>query len=170
MESLKSLESEDKRWQAIDQLIQQHKDDDNPQGALIAILHRAQSLFGYLPRELLDKVALSLGIPRAEVYGVVTFYSYFTLQKRGKCRISVCLGTACYIRGSGKVLEALKERLGIDVKETTKDGLFTLEATRCVGACGLAPVVVVGGEVHGRVRPEDVPELLERIRFPGMPA
>lgn len=155
-------------WQELEQLISAHKDDPHPRGALIAILHRAQGLFGYLPREVLDRVAVGLGIPRAEVYGVVTFYSYFTLKKRGCHRVCVCMGTACYIRGGAKVLEAAGNCLGISPKETTQDGKFTLEATRCLGACGLAPVMTVDDQVYGRMTPERVPEVLgEKAGLPG---
>lgn len=120
-------------------------------GALISVLHYAQSLFGYLPKEVQQFVAEKLNIPVAQVYGVVSFYSFFTMKPKGKNPISVCLGTACYVRGSSKVLEYFKEILAIDIGETTKDGQFSLDALRCVGACGLAPVILVGEKVYGKV-------------------
>lgn len=120
-------------------------------GALISVLHYAQGLFGYLPKEVQQFVAEKLHIPVAQVYGVVSFYSFFTMTPKGKHPISVCLGTACYVRGASKVLESFKEILGIDIGETTEDGLFSLDALRCVGACGLAPVVLIGDKVYGKI-------------------
>lgn len=133
-------------------------------GALIKILHKAQEIFGYLPRDVQLYVARKLGIPGAEVYGVVSFYSYFTTKPRGKHTISVCMGTACFVRGSDKVIERMKEKLGIESNEITKDGLFTLKDVRCIGACGLAPVVMVDDRVFGRVKEEDIDEILNTYR------
>ncbi|MDF2594016.1 MAG: hypothetical protein K0R69_357 [Clostridia bacterium] len=124
-------------------------------GALISVLHRAQSLFGYLPREVQVFVGKKLNVPVSQVYGVVSFYSFFTMLPKGKHPISVCLGTACYVRGADKVLDAFKRQLGIEVGQTTPDGKFSLDALRCVGACGLAPVVLVGERVYGRIGTAD---------------
>lgn len=124
-------------------------------GALINVLHKAQSLFGYLPKEVQIFVADQLDIPVSQVYGVVSFYSFFTMIPKGKYPISVCLGTACYVRGADKVLEAFKKELNIEVGQTTKDGKFSLDALRCVGACGLAPVALVGDKVYGRISSEE---------------
>lgn len=130
-------------------------------GALISVLHKAQSLFGYLPKEVQVFVGEKLNIPVAQVYGVVSFYSFFTMVPRGKYPISVCLGTACYVRGADKVLEAFRKELGIEVGQTTKDGKFSLDALRCVGACGLAPVALVGDKVYGRIgSAEEVKKIL----------
>ena len=120
-------------------------------GALIAVLHKAQGLFGYLPKEVQMFVGEKLNIPVSQVYGVVSFYSFFTMTPKGKYPISVCLGTACYVRGADKVLDAFKKELGIEVGQTTADGRFSLDALRCVGACGLAPVVLIGEKVYGRI-------------------
>lgn len=120
-------------------------------GALIAVLHKAQSLFGYLPKEVQIFVGEKLNVPVSQVYGVVSFYSFFTMEPKGKYPISVCLGTACYVRGADKVLDAFKKELGIEVGQTTKDGKFSLDALRCVGACGLAPVALIGDKVYGRI-------------------
>lgn len=120
-------------------------------GALISVLHRAQSIFGYLPKEVQQFVGKKLDISVSQVYGVVSFYSFFTMVPKGKYPISVCLGTACYVRGADKVLEAFKRELGINIGETTADGKFSLDALRCVGACGLAPVVLIGDKVYGRI-------------------
>ncbi|QEK13416.1 NADH-quinone oxidoreductase subunit NuoE [Crassaminicella thermophila] len=133
-------------------------------GALIEILHKAQDLFGYLPRNVQLFVARKLGIPGAEVFGVVSFYSYFTTTPQGKHTISVCMGTACFVKGSDKIIEKLKEKLDIASGETTKDGLFTLKDIRCIGACGLAPVVMVDEKVYGRVKEEDLDEILNTYR------
>lgn len=120
-------------------------------GALISVLHRAQSIFGYLPKEVQELIAEKLNVSAAQVYGVVSFYSFFTMEPKGKYPISVCLGTACYVRGADKVLDMFKSELGIDVGQTTPDGKFSLDALRCVGACGLAPVVLIGDQVYGRI-------------------
>jgi len=137
---------------------------ETTKGALIEILHKAQEIFGYLPRDVQLFVARKLGIPGAEVYGVVSFYSYFTTKPSGKHIISVCMGTACFVRGADKILEKFKERLGIESNETTEDSLFTLKDVRCIGACGLAPVIMVDGKVYGRVKEEDVDAIINEYR------
>ena len=143
----------------LDEIILKHKDIP---GALIPILHEAQNLYGYLPQEVLHHIAKGLNLPEAEVYGVATFYSQFSLTKKGKYRINVCLGTACYVKGAQDILDKFKLRLMIDVGECTDDGLFSLEACRCIGACGLAPVVTINGDVYGRMTPEKVDEILDK--------
>jgi NADP-reducing hydrogenase subunit HndA len=135
----------------------------NDPGELINILHEAQHLLGYLPEEVQRTIAHKLGIPVSKVYGVVTFYTFFTMTPKGKHPISVCLGTACYVRGSEKLLEEFKRILGIDVGETTPDGKFSLDCLRCVGACGLAPVVTIGDKVYGRLQPVDVKKIIEEL-------
>jgi len=127
---------------------------------LINVLHKAQGIFGYLPAEVQEIVARELKIPVAKVYGVVTFYSFFTMIPKGQHPISICMGTACYVRGGEKVLEEFKRKLSVEVGETTKDGKFSLNCLRCVGACGLAPVVMVGDKTYGRVSPDGVGEIL----------
>ena len=133
--------------------------DNDPQ-ELINVLHETQHLFGYLPAEVQDVIAHNLHVPVAHVYGVVTFYSYFTMIPRGEHPISVCTGTACYVRGAEKVLEEFKKELHIKVGETTPDGRFSINCLRCVGACGLAPVVLVGEKVYGRVSFDGVKSIL----------
>lgn len=133
---------------------------DNDAGELINILHAAQGLFGYLPREVQELIASELHVPVSRVYGVVTFYSYFTMTPKGKYPISVCLGTACYVRGAEKIMDEFQRQLEIKVGETTPDGLFSLDCLRCVGACGLAPVVTIGHKVYGRMTPEKVRDIL----------
>lgn len=129
-------------------------------GELIRVLHRAQGIFGYLPREVQVFVAREMEVPVSKVYGVVSFYSYFTMKPKGKYEISVCMGTACYVRGAEGVLEELRKKLGIEPGETTEDGKFSLRSLRCVGACGLAPVMMVGDKVYGRVTPDMVDTIL----------
>ncbi len=130
---------------------------------LIEILHKAQSLFGYLPKEVQLYVSRSLKISAAKVNGVVTFYSYFTEKPKGEHVISVCMGTACFVRGSSDLLTALEKKLKIKSGETTKDGKFTIDALRCVGACGLAPVVFADGKVHGRIGVDDLDNILVEL-------
>ena len=133
--------------------------DNNP-GELINILHKTQEHFGYLPEEVQQVVADSLGIPVGRVYGVVSFYSFFTMKPKGKYAISVCLGTACYVKGAEKILDALKSELKISEGGVTEDGKFSLVVLRCVGACGLAPVMTINGKTYGRLVPEHVKEIL----------
>ncbi|MDD3077812.1 MAG: NADH-quinone oxidoreductase subunit NuoE [Paludibacter sp.] len=133
---------------------------NNDPGELINVLHETQGEFGYLPAEVQEVVAQGLGVSTAQVYGVVTFYSYFTMIPKGRFPISICTGTACYVRGAEKVLEEFKRELNIGVGETTEDGKFSINCLRCVGACGLAPVVLVGEKVYGRVSPESVKTIL----------
>lgn len=133
----------------------------NKPGELINVLHGCQSEFGYLPAEVQEVVAEGLNIAVAKVYGVVTFYSFFTMTPKGEHPISICTGTACYVRGAENVLEEFKKELGIQVGETTADGKFSISCLRCVGACGLAPVVNVGEKTYGRIAPEDVKNILK---------
>ena len=133
--------------------------DNNP-GELINILHKTQESFGFLPEEVQQVVADCLGIPVGRVYGVVSFYSFFTMKPKGKYAISVCLGTACYVKGAEKILDALKSELKISEGGVTEDGKFSLDVLRCVGACGLAPVMTINGKTYGRLVPEHVKEIL----------
>jgi len=148
----------------LDQFIEEHPDPVDPQGALIAVLHKAQELFGYLPTAVLDHVAEKLDVPQADVYGVATFYSYFTLTPKGKYQISVCMGTACYVKGAPAILQTVQEQLRIKTGETTEDGLFSLVECRCIGACGLAPVMTIGDDVYGRLTADQIPEILAKYR------
>lgn len=141
------------------EVIEKHK---NERGATIPVLHEAQDIYGYLPIEVQEMISEGLGVPLAEIYGIVTFYTQFSLNPKGQYQIGVCLGTACYVKGSGDILERLKEKLGIDVGECTPDGKFSLEATRCVGACGLAPVVTINDDVYGRLVPDEVDDILKK--------
>ncbi len=140
------------------------KSFNNEPGELINVLHKTQGYFGYLPAEVQEVIAANLNISVAKVYGVVTFYSFFTMIPKGKHPISVCTGTACYVRGAEKVLDEFKRILEIKVGETTADGKFSLSCLRCVGACGLAPVVLVGEKVYGRVSPDGVKDIIKEYQ------
>lgn len=131
-------------------------------GALMPILQQAQEIYGYLPIEVQKIIAEKTGISMAEIYGVVTFYTQFSLYPKGEYKINVCLGTACYVKGAGAILDRLKERLGIEEGQCTPDGKFSLDATRCVGACGLAPVMIVNDDVYGMLKLEDVDDILDK--------
>jgi NADP-reducing hydrogenase subunit HndA len=148
------------RKDQIDTIKEICKSFHNNSGELINVLHKVQSTFGYLPAEVQEIVAGELNIPVAKVYGVVTFYSFFTMLPKGKHPISICTGTACYVRGAEKVLEEFKKELKVELGETTADGKFSISCLRCVGACGLAPVVLVGDKTYGRVAPEMVKDIL----------
>ena len=130
------------------------------QGSLISVLHKAQDIFGYLPSEVQEFVAEKLDIPISNVYGVVSFYHFFTMIPKGKYPISVCMGTACYVRGAEKVLNDIKDLLKIEVGETTVNGMFSLDCLRCVGACGLAPVVMIGKEVYGKDKTKHIKDII----------
>ncbi len=140
-------------------VIQSHKDE---KGALIPVLHEAQEIYGYLPIEVQTMIADGLGVPLSEVYGIVTFYTQFKLEPKGQYHIAICLGTACYVKGSGDILEEFKNKLGIDVGQCTPDAKYSLEATRCIGACGLAPVLTVNDEVYGRLTKNDVDDIMKK--------
>ena len=144
----------------VQELKETCKQFGNDGGELINVLHAAQGLFGYLPAEVQELVAAELNVSVAHVYGVVTFYSFFSMTPKGQHPISICMGTACYVRGAEKVLDEFKRLLDIKVGDTTADGKFSLSCLRCVGACGLAPVVTVGEKVYGRIAPEDVKGIL----------
>lgn len=134
---------------------------EDKEGSLIAILHRAQSIFGYLPEALQVHIARKTGISTAKVFGVVTFYSFFNMKPRAKHTIQVCMGTACFVKGAEGLLEGLKEELGTDIGEITSDGMFMVEQVHCLGACSLAPVIFVDGNVHGKVNRDELPKIIE---------
>ena len=153
------------RFEELTDYIKSVRNAEHPQSVLISILHYAQEKYGYLSKEIMDHVSCETEIPTAEIYGVATFYSYFKLKPQGKHRLTVCMGTACYIRGAPKLLETIDGLLDIKPGETSADGLFTLDETRCIGACGLAPVVLVDEKVYARVEPEQVKGILADFGF-----
>ena len=145
----------------LNKIIEKHK---GKLGGLIPVLEEAQVVLEYLPVSVQKKIAKELNLPLSRVYGVVTFYSFFTMTPRGKHTVRVCLGTACYVRGGKAIAETLQKEFGIAEGETTADRMFTLESVRCLGACGLGPVVVVDDDVHGRVKPSKVREILNQYK------
>ena len=136
-------------------------------GNLIMVLHKVQQTYGYIPREIAIETAELLDVPLAKIYGVVTFYNFFKLQKAGKYIVQVCLGTACYLRGGDDLLKEFESQLGVGLNATTADGLFSVEAVRCLGCSGLAPVCVVNGNVHGKLEKKDVAGIIEQYRKQG---
>lgn len=141
----------------INKIIEKYK---GTRGALIPVLHEVQEYYGYLPLEVQMIVSKGLGISLSEIYGVVTFYTQFSLKPKGRFKINVCMGTACYVKGAGIILEQLKKKLNIEVGDCTPDKKFSLDACRCIGACGLAPVIMINDDVYGRLLPEDVDKVL----------
>ena len=143
----------------LDAVIEKHK---GTCGALIPVLHEAQNIYGYLPEEVQLMIAEGLDVTPAEVYGVVSFYTHFTTDPRGKYVVSICMGTACYVKGAGDILDKCKDILKIEVGGCSADGKFSLDATRCIGACGLAPIITVNEDVYGRISLDDVDGILEK--------
>ena len=143
----------------LKQIVAEHRDDP---GGLMPVLQKTQEEYGYLPFELQNAIAQEMGISISEVYGVATFYSQFTLTKKGEYLVSVCLGTACYVKNAQNVLDRLSQELGIKAGTTSEDGKFTLEATRCLGCCGLAPVIKINEEIYGGLVPDDIPGIIAR--------
>ena len=143
----------------LKELIQAHKGE---KGALMPVMQGAQDIYGYLPLEVQTMIAEGMGVPVEEVYGISTFYAQFALTPKGQYKISVCLGTACYVKGAQKLLDRISEILGIGPDECTEDGRFSLEACRCIGACGLAPVLTVNEDVYGRLTEKDVDDILKK--------
>jgi NADH:ubiquinone oxidoreductase subunit E len=152
-------ETEEQKRARVLEVVDQFKDQD---GSLIQILHIVQGIYGYLPLDIQQLIAERLDIPLSEVYGVTTFYSFFSTQPRGEYTIRVCMGTACYVRGGAKILKRLTEMLGVGVGDTTKDRKFTLEVMRCLGACGLAPAMMINDQVIRQVNPDKLSRILEK--------
>ena len=145
----------------LKELIASLKDE---KGAVMRVLQGAQEIYGYLPIEVQKMISVEMGVSMAEIYGVATFYSQFALNPKGEVAIAVCLGTACYVKGSGDIINKISEIIGINAGETSADGKYSLDATRCIGACGLAPVLTVNDEVYGRLAVGDVPAILDKYR------
>ncbi|NLO81757.1 MAG: NADH-quinone oxidoreductase subunit NuoE [Clostridiales bacterium] len=155
------LAQDTQKFAELQMVIEEYKGQEGP---LMPILHKAQEIYGYLPLEVQNYIAEQLGIPITDIYGVATFYSQFTLKPKGKYKIGICMGTACYVKGAQKVLDKLQEVLNIKVGDSTDDGKFTLEATRCLGACGLAPVMVINDQVYGRLTPNDIEGIIAKYK------
>jgi NADH-quinone oxidoreductase E subunit len=143
--------------------IEEKKKDEHADSYLIAVMHKVQARYGYLSRQHMQEIAEALGVPAATVSGVATFYHFFRLKPRGKFSVSVCLGTACYVKGADKIYDAFCNELGIKEGETTKDGLFSIENTRCLGVCGQAPVVMINERIYGKVTAEMIPAIIKDL-------
>ena len=148
----------------VNRLLNFIEENRNKKGVLMLILQETQELFGYLPKEKLELISEKTNIPLSEMYGVATFYSQFSLVPKGENVIGVCLGTACYVKGGQEILEKIQEILGIGVAETTPDGKFSIDATRCLGACGLAPVIMINEKIYGRLTVDSVEEVINQYR------
>ena len=146
------------------EFIDEVKTREHPDSHLIAVLHKTQALFGYLSNEAMDEIAETMQIPTAHIWGVATFYHYFKLTPPGRYEIAICLGTACYVKGAGQILQTIKDELKIDMGGVTEDGLFSLVPARCLGACGLAPVVMVGEKIHGDLTPKKMVQIIKDYR------
>jgi NADH-quinone oxidoreductase E subunit len=147
--------------QKLDEIISARK---GQRGAVMMTLQAAQELFGHVPKDVQERIADGLGVPLSDVYGVATFYSQFALEPLGRFVIGVCLGTACYVKGSKAILERMSKELKVHVGKTTEDARFTLKDTRCLGACGLAPVLMINEDVYGRLVPDDIPGIVEKYK------
>jgi NADH:ubiquinone oxidoreductase subunit E len=151
----------EKNFEKLDFIIKSH---ESTNGKLMPILQEAQDVFGSIPKEVMVYISEKTNIPLADIYGVVTFYTQFRMEPKGKHTISVCLGTACYVKGSNKIIEKASELLGIKINETTNDRQFTLEATRCIGACGLAPIMTVDSDVYAKVSEDQLDEIIKKYK------
>ncbi len=154
---------DDKRLE-LRKFIDEMKTKEHADSHLIDVLHKTQHLYGYLPTEVMDEIAQAMQIPTAHIWGVATFYHYFKLTPPGKYEISLCLGTACYVKGATQILQAIKDELKIDFGEMTPDGVFSLGPARCLGACGLAPVAMIGERIHGELTPKKIVQILKDYR------
>lgn len=159
-----AIQTEDLKMAELKQFMENLRGTARAESNLIAILHKVQDLYGYLSQEAMDKVAVTMNIPTAHIWGVATFYHFFKLKPPGKHVISVCLGTACYIKGAGDILEQLKEELKTEIGGVSPDGLFSLEEARCLGACGLAPLMMIDGKIYGTLTSKKVSEILREYR------
>jgi NADH:ubiquinone oxidoreductase subunit E len=145
----------------LDEIIEKHKEDS---GKLIPMLEEVQALLGYVPVSVQERIASKTGISENRIYGVVSFYSFFTMKPRARHRVQICLGTACYVKGGKEIAEKIEKEFNVKPGESTKDGRFTYETTRCFGTCGLAPVIAVDGKVYGKVKPEEVMDILNEYK------
>jgi NADH:ubiquinone oxidoreductase subunit E len=158
------LTKDKEKLEALKQTIEDVKQKRHSDSYLIAVLHKAQALYGYLSEDVIDVIAVDMDIPTAHIWGVATFYHYFNLTPQGRHQISVCLGTACYVKGAAQLVETLKQHLKIDMGQTTQDDLFTLKPARCLGACGLAPVVMIDETIYGELTPKKMSDILNKYK------
>ena len=155
------IAADDNKMTELKTFIQEAKTKDHPDSQLISILHKAQELYGYLSQEVMSEIANEMDIPTAHIWGVATFYHYFSLKPKGEHSISVCLGTACYVKGAEEILDTIRGELKIDFGQTSEDNLFTLQEARCLGACGLAPVIMIDDKIYGSLNPKKVLEIIK---------
>lgn len=158
------ITKDDSRLTELKAYIQETRQKEYPDSYLIAVLHKTQELFGFLPRELMDLIAEEMKIPTAHIWGVATFYHYFNLEAPGRHRIALCLGTACYVKGAGQIMRAIKDELKVEEGQVTEDGLFSLEGARCLGACGLAPVAMIDDKIVGELTPDKMVNIIRKMR------
>ncbi|MHB9156062.1 MAG: NADH-quinone oxidoreductase subunit NuoE [Endomicrobiales bacterium] len=159
-----AIKLNDEKMTELKAFMEEAKGKYRPESHLIAILHKAQKLYGYLEKDVMNEIADTMNIPAAHIWGVATFYHYFNLKPMGRHTISICLGTACYVKGAGELLDTLKEELKVDIGGTTGDKLFTLQEARCLGACGLAPVMMIDDKIYGELTPKKTTEILNNYR------
>ena len=162
--------SHEEKLAQVRELVAAVKTRKNPHSHLISVLHKTQGLYGYLPTEVMDEIAQAMEIPASHIWGVATFYHYFKLTPPGKHEIAVCLGTACYVKGASQILQTIRDELKIDVGQVTEDGLFSLSPARCLGACGLAPVAMIDGKIHGELTPKKIAQILKEYKKQGAKA
>jgi len=155
---LSNLILNDERFKILEDFMEANKDK---KGMLIMYLHKAQELFGYLPKNVMEFISVKTNIPESTIYGVATFYAFFSLKPKGKYEIKVCMGTACYVKGGEKLLERFKKELNVKEDEADKNGLFNVKPVRCIGACSMAPAIMIGDDTYGRLTTKNVPELLD---------
>ncbi|MFH1857150.1 MAG: NADH-quinone oxidoreductase subunit NuoE [Candidatus Omnitrophota bacterium] len=155
---------EETKMNELKKYMAERKEDDNSDSHLISILHKAQGLYGYLDKDVMNEISLCMNIPTAHIWGVATFYHYFNLEPIGRYVVSVCLGTACYVKGAETILKAIKNELGVGMGQTTEDKLFTLREARCLGACGLAPVIMIDDKIYGELTAAKTVSLLKKYR------
>jgi NADH-quinone oxidoreductase subunit E/NADP-reducing hydrogenase subunit HndA len=156
--------SHEEKLAQVRELVAAVKTRENPHSHLITVLHKTQELYGYLPTEVMDEIAQAMEIPASHIWGVATFYHYFKLTPPGKHEIALCLGTACYVKGASQILQTIRDELKIDFGQVTEDGLFSLSPARCLGACGLAPVAMIDGKIHGELTPKKIVQILKEYK------
>jgi len=156
--------SREEKLAQVRELVAAVKTHQNSHSHLITVLHKTQELYGYLPTEAMDEIAQAMEIPASHIWGVATFYHYFKLTPPGKHEIAICLGTACYVKGASQILQTIRDELKIDFGQMTEDGLFSLSPARCLGACGLAPVAMIDGKIHGELTPKKIVQILKEYK------
>jgi NADH-quinone oxidoreductase subunit E len=158
---LPTIVSNEEKFKELEKFMEDNKDK---KGMLIMYLHKAQEMFGYLPKNVMEFISVKTNIPESTIYGVATFYAFFSLKPKGKYEVKVCLGTACYVKGGERLLERFRKELGVKDDEADKDGLFNVKPVRCIGACSMAPAIMIGDDTYGRLTPKSIPDLLDKYK------